>query len=131
MGSEYSHELTQISRFLGESAIFLVPSEGFEVVKFFPRLHYASFTEGSAPKAPMLKPRPKREVPKPGMPLADSQAGIEVNLYQINTNFIRKSDEFHVNSRNFTQMLALCTPSFVLTPKVRSPMHPRLHPGHK
>ena len=70
---EYSRELTQNLRFSGESAIFLVPSEGFEGVKFFPQLHYASSNEDPAPKAStMPKPRPKREVPKPGKPVADS-----------------------------------------------------------
>ena len=44
--------------------MFLVPSEGFEQVKFFPQLHYASSSVGPAPKAStMPEPRPKREVP--------------------------------------------------------------------
>ena len=54
---------------------FLVHSEGFEGPKFFPRLHYASSNEGSAPKASIMsEPCPKREVPKPGKPVADSKA---------------------------------------------------------
>ena len=73
MGREYSRESTQIWRFSGENAIFLVPSEGFEGVKFFPQLHYASSSEGPDPKAStMPKPLPKQEVPKPGKPVADS-----------------------------------------------------------
>ena len=58
-------EFTKILRFSGENAILLDPSEGFEGVKFFPQLHYASSNEGPAPKAStMPKPCPKREVPK-------------------------------------------------------------------
>ena len=73
MGREYLRESTQILRLSGENAIFLVPSEGFEGVKFFPRLHYTSSSEGPAPKAStMPKRRPKQEVPKPGKPVADS-----------------------------------------------------------
>ena len=73
MGREYSRESTQILKFLGENAIFLVPYDGFEAVKFFPQLHCASSSDGPAPKAStMPKPRPKREVPKPRKPVADS-----------------------------------------------------------
>ena len=73
MGREYSRESTQNSTFSGESAIFLVPPEGFEAVKFFPQLHYAPSSETPAPKAStMPKRRPKREVPTPGKLVADS-----------------------------------------------------------
>ena len=73
MGREYSRESTQTSRFSGGTAIFLVPSEGFEAGKFFHQLHYASSSESHAPKAStMLKRRPKPEVPKRDKPLADS-----------------------------------------------------------
>ena len=44
------------------------------VPKFFPQLYYASSNEGAAPKASIMpEPCPKREVPKPGKPVADSQ----------------------------------------------------------
>ena len=73
MGRKKSHESTQNVRFPGGNATFLVPSEGFEGVKFFPELHYASSSEGLAPKAStMPKPRPKREVQKPSKLVADS-----------------------------------------------------------
>ena len=73
MGREYSRELTQISRFSEENATFLVPSEKFVRVKFLPHLHYASSSESPAQKASIMpKRRPKREVPKPGKPVADS-----------------------------------------------------------
>ena len=73
MGCEYSRELTQISTFFEENAIFLVASEGFEGVKFLPQLHYASSSESPAQNAStMPKRRPKRKVPKPGKPVADS-----------------------------------------------------------
>ena len=69
MGCQYSRQLTQISRFSGGNAIVLAPSEGFEGVKFMP----ASSGESPAPKAStMPKRRPKREVLKPGKPVADS-----------------------------------------------------------
>ena len=75
MGREYSRESTQNSRFSGENTIFLVPSKKFEGVKFFPQLHYASSSEGPAPKAcTMPKRRPKQVVPKPGKVVADAQA---------------------------------------------------------
>ena len=45
--------------------------------------------------------------------------------------FVRISYEFHVNSREFIQILPLRTPSFVLTPGVPPPpMHPCRHPGY-
>ena len=60
MMCEYSRERTQILTFSGENAIFLVPSEGFEGVKFFAQLHYASSNEGPAPIAStMPKTAPK------------------------------------------------------------------------
>ena len=40
-----------------------------------------------------------------------------MNSYEIRTN----SYEFHVNSREFIQLSPLCTPSFVLTPRVPPP----------
>ena len=44
-----------------------------------------------------------------------------MNSYEIRTNFVRISYEFHVNSREFIQISPLCTPSFVLTPGVPPP----------
>ena len=75
MGREYSRESMQISRFSGGNAIFLGPSEGFKRGKFFPKLHYASFNDGPAPKAStMPETRPKQEVPKCAKRVADSPA---------------------------------------------------------
>ena len=57
-----------------ENAIFLDPSEGSEGPRFFPQLHYALSNEICAPKASIMsEPCPKREVPKPGKPVTDSQ----------------------------------------------------------
>ena len=44
-----------------------------------------------------------------------------MNSYEIRENFVRISYEFHVNSREFTQMFPVCTPLFVLTPLVGAP----------
>ena len=49
-------------------------SEGFEGPEFLPQLCYASSNESPVPKASIMsEPCPKREVPKPGKPVADSQ----------------------------------------------------------
>ena len=69
---EYLRELTQISRFSEENTI-LVAFEGFEGVKFLPQLLYTSSSESPTPNAStMPKRRPKRKVPNPGKPVADS-----------------------------------------------------------
>ena len=53
-----------------------------------------------------------------------------MNSYEIRTNFLRISYEFQVHSHDLTQILPVCTPSFVLTPNIRPPMHPCMHPSH-
>ena len=55
MGCKFSCEASQILGFRGGGAIFLVPSEGFEGVKFFLKLHYASSSESPAPKASTIQ----------------------------------------------------------------------------
>ena len=47
-----------------------------------------------------------------------------MNSYEIRTNFVQISYEFHVNSREFKQISPVCTPSFVLTPGVPPPQTP-------
>ena len=73
MWDEYSRKFTQISRFFEENAIVLVGFEGLEGGKFTPRLHHASSIEIPGPNtSTMPERRPKRKVPKPGKPVADS-----------------------------------------------------------
>ena len=101
-GGEYSREFTQISRFSGENAIFLVPYEGYEGVKLLPQLHAASSNASPAPKAFIMpKRRPKRQVPKTRQGCSRS-IGVYSReflriLHEFCTNFVRISREFHTN----------------------------------